>query len=222
MKRLFLTSSARKVIKNIAREIGTVKGMKLAFIYTPVEFKKGGINWQDEDRTSLTEVGFEVFDYTITGKSKEQIKKDIFDFVRSNRAMSLATASGKEPWVCTVFYGTDKDLNLYIVTDPGSEHGTAINKNDNVAFNIFDSHQIVTDQKRGVQGRGKCQKVNGLVNIIKGLRFWQKANPGAEKKVTMDTIKKFADTRIFKIVPSYLKFFNEKLYPDSKYGIWKK
>ena len=77
MKRLFLTSSARKVIKNIAREIGTVKGMKLAFIYTPAEFKKGGINWQDEDRTSLTDVGFEVFDYTITGKSKDQIKKDL-------------------------------------------------------------------------------------------------------------------------------------------------
>jgi len=158
----------------------------------------------------------------MTVRTKDQIKTDIFDFVRSNRAMSLATNTATGPWVCTVFYGTDKDLNLYIVTDPDSEHGQALKKSDKVAFNIFDSHQTVVDQKKGIQGRGVCQKVTGLINVVKGLTFWQKGNPGAEKKVTMETIKKFADTRIFKITPTYLKFFNEELYPGNNYGVWEK
>lgn len=136
--------------------------------------------------------------------------------------MSLATQSVNGPWVCTVYYGIDKDMNLYIVTDPNSIHGKNIAKNPKVAFNIFDSRQKIINNKVGLQGGGKCQKVTGVVNVLKGLVYWQKANPGAEKLITLETIKKFTDTRIFKITPSYLKFFNKDLYTPEEYGIWEK
>ncbi len=77
MKRLFLTSSVSYVARDIAKKINGLKGMKLVFINTPAELEKEDLSWQDNDRNSLVDIGFDVFDYTITGKSKEQIKKDL-------------------------------------------------------------------------------------------------------------------------------------------------
>ena len=77
-------------------------------------------------------------------RTKAQIKSDIFKFIKANGIMSLATQSAKGPWVNTVYYGTDKDMNLFIVTDPNSIHGRNFTKNGKVAFNIFDSRQKIT------------------------------------------------------------------------------
>jgi len=77
MKRLYLTSAVSFVAKDIAKHIGKVKGLKLAFINTPAELEKKDLEWQDDDRNSLVEVGFDIFDYTITDKTKEQIKNDL-------------------------------------------------------------------------------------------------------------------------------------------------
>jgi uncharacterized protein YhbP (UPF0306 family) len=113
-------------------------------------------------------------------------------------------------------------MNLYIVTDPNSIHGKNIAKNSKVAFNIFDSHQKIFKSKKGVQGSGKIEIVKGSVSIIKALLLWHKQNPGVEKAITIKEVKKFADTKVFKITPSYLKFFNKDLYTPEEYGIWEK
>jgi len=153
-------------------------------------------------------------------RTKLQIKEDIFKFIKSNGIMSLATQSNKGPWVCTVYYGTDKDMNLYIVTDPNSIHGKDISKNNKIAFNIFDSHQKITKDKKGVQGSGVIEIVKGIVNVGRALYLWHKANPGVEKNITIEKVKKLTDTKVFKITPKYLKFFNKVLYSPEEYGIW--
>ena len=71
-------------------------------------------------------------------RTKLQIKEDIFKFINSNGIMTLATHSSKGPWVSTVYYGADSEMNLYIVTDPNSIHGKFFSKDNRVAFNIFD------------------------------------------------------------------------------------
>jgi len=154
-------------------------------------------------------------------RTKAQIKKDIFDFIKSNGIMTLATQSNKGPWVCTVYYGTDKDMSLYIITDPNSIHGKDFSKNNKIAFNIFDSHQKITKSKKGVQGSGFIEIVRSVVNVSKALYLWRKANPGIEKNITVkDILKKITDTKIYKITPNYLKFFNKVLYSPEEYGIW--
>jgi len=150
-----------------------------------------------------------------------QIKEDIFKFIKSNGIMTLATQSKEGPWVCTLYYGVDEKMNLYIVTDPGSRHGKAMAKNSHVAFNIFDSHQKITKPKKGIQGVGEIEQVHGLILITKALMFWHKANPGIEKNITVkDILKKITDTKVYKITPKYLKFFNKVLYSPKEYGVW--
>ena len=152
-------------------------------------------------------------------RSKIQIREDIFDFIKSNGVMTLATQSKDGPWVCTVYYGVDKNMNLYIVTDPHSIHGKDMTRNNKVAFNIYDSHQKITKPKKGVQGKGICTKVKGVVEVTKGLFLWHKANPGIEKNITVaDILKKLSDTKLYKITPTYLKFFNKVLYGSEEYG----
>lgn len=75
-KRIFLTSSVKLVASDIARKIGNVKKMKLLYVYTAGE-KQLKEAWQKNDRKALVRAGFDVIDYTITGKTKEIIKKDL-------------------------------------------------------------------------------------------------------------------------------------------------
>lgn len=154
--------------------------------------------------------------------TKSSVLKDIFKFVSGNGIMTLATSENNSPWVCTVYYGHDKDMNLYIVTDTASVHGKHLAKNPKVAFNIFDSHQKITKPKKGVQGKGVCKIVKNRVEIAKARLLWHKANPGIEAKITLkDLLKKLSDTKVYKITPTYLKFFNKELYGSEEYGIWK-
>src|SRR3989344_1903023 len=149
------------------------------------------------------------------------IPKEITDFIKANGILTLAV-SDSEPWVCTLYYGTDEDLNFYLITNPGSMHGKIIGKNEKVAFNIFDSNIKITQQKKGLQGKGICSQVKDIKETAKGLMIWHKANPGIETRITLEAIKKWKDTKIYEIKPTFLKFFNKELYGKKEYGIWKR
>jgi dipeptidase E len=79
MKRIFLSSSINFTAKAIAEEIGDVKKLKTAFIATAAEPKseREDIGWLNNDKQGLIDAGFDVFDYTITGKSPKDIEKDL-------------------------------------------------------------------------------------------------------------------------------------------------
>ncbi len=78
MKRLFLTSSSRFVASHIAKDLKlSSTNNRLAFIKTASEAEEGDLQWLKDDRKGLTDAGFDVFDYTITGKTADQIKADL-------------------------------------------------------------------------------------------------------------------------------------------------
>lgn len=84
MKRLFLASSINRTAKDIAKQIGkNPKTLKTAFITTAAEpeLEKNPEDreWLENDRKGLSDVGFDLFDYTITDKTPEQIEKDLGD-----------------------------------------------------------------------------------------------------------------------------------------------
>lgn len=154
-------------------------------------------------------------------RTKTQIKEDIFKFIKTNGIMTLGTYSSKGPWLCTVYYGVDEVMNLYIVTDPRTAHAKNIVLNSKVAFNIFDSHQKIINPKKGVQGFGKAEMVKGLSANLKALLLWHKQNPGIEKSITIkDILKKITNTKIYKITPTFLKFYNDKLYAPEESASW--
>lgn len=150
----------------------------------------------------------------MTNNTREQIRNDIFNFIKSNGIMTLASVSeDKTPWVCTVYYGIDEDMSLYFVTSPDTIHAKNINNNNKVAFNIFDSHQKIVNSKIGLQGKGLCKIIEDETENNKALLLWHQQNPGIENAITIDNIMdKSSDTKIFKVIPTFFKFFNDKLY----------
>lgn len=150
-----------------------------------------------------------------------QVRQNIQEFVKSHGILTLATVSGKQPWVATVYYAADDHMNLIILTDPDSRHGKEMAKNPRVAFSIYDSQQPNSAPvKIGIQGTGTISPVKGLAANTKALLLWHKANPGKEKDITVkDVINVITDARMYIITPKFLKHFNKSLYPGTKYGI---
>jgi dipeptidase E len=83
MPKLFLTSSIHAVAQDIAKRTDLPKGKNLVFIDTAAEGEEGDETWLENDRQSLVDAGFDVDDYTITGKKKHELEKDLagFDYI---------------------------------------------------------------------------------------------------------------------------------------------
>lgn len=79
MKKLFLASSIDVTASHIAKCF-PVKGLNLVCINTPAEGEDGDKKWLENDRIALVKAGFVVSDYTITGKTREQIKNYFASF----------------------------------------------------------------------------------------------------------------------------------------------
>ena len=83
MKRLFLAASIDRTGPAITKDVESVTGkkassLKTAFISTAAEASIGSDKtWLDDDRNGLVKGGFDLFDYTITGKTLDQIKEDL-------------------------------------------------------------------------------------------------------------------------------------------------
>jgi dipeptidase E len=71
MKRLFLTSQLRACAVDIAARISE---RKLLFITTSSEGKSGDLEWLRKDREAIVAAGFLVTDFTITGKTLDEIR----------------------------------------------------------------------------------------------------------------------------------------------------
>jgi len=70
--------------------------------------------------------------------------------------MQLATISEKGPWVCSVYYVADEDLNLYWLSFPTRRHSQDIATDSRVAVTVA----LKTDQPVvGVQAEGDVSMV---------------------------------------------------------------
>lgn len=78
MKRLYLSSTVEwpGVAASIYRRIG-LKHIRMPFIMTPAEVLEEDMSWLEDERKMLRQAGFDIFDYTITGKSMHTIKEDL-------------------------------------------------------------------------------------------------------------------------------------------------
>lgn len=89
--KLYLASEIDRVAKAIADDIGDPKNKKLAFIYTSYEYVKSVPEWLRNNRNSLKDAGFDLFDYTITGKTTDDFDSDlgIVDIIHVNGGDTL-------------------------------------------------------------------------------------------------------------------------------------
>ena len=121
---LFLTSSVHAVAHDIAMKVDLPNGNKLVFIVTAAELKEGDMTWLHNDRQALVDAGFDAIDYTITGKTKEQLEKDLgeyhFIYVSGGDTAYLLQQSQKSGFISLIRELIQNKGKIYIGTSAGS------------------------------------------------------------------------------------------------------
>lgn len=80
MKQLFLTSEVNLVAESIEKKVKTKSGkLKTAYVTTPIEkgHEHDDLNWHKQNKKSMNDAGFDIFEYTITNKNLDQIQSDL-------------------------------------------------------------------------------------------------------------------------------------------------
>ncbi len=106
--KIFLSSEIDLVAKSIAGHIPNHDKLKTVFVSTASETKGKfeELEWLQRNRQGLVDAGFNLTDYTITGKSADQIEEDLADFDiihvnggDANHLLKMAKASGFDKWI---------------------------------------------------------------------------------------------------------------------------
>ncbi len=132
-------------------------------------------------------------------------------YLPHGRIMQLATVQDGQPWVCTVYYVEDDDLNLYWLSLPTRRHSQEIAKHNKVAVTVplkFDKPTI------GIQAEGDAEAVADKELIAEvmqryvqrhdaGRQFYERFIAGENQHV------------LFKFTPKSYVLFDEVDFPDN-------
>lgn len=148
------------------------------------------------------------------------LKQEIDRYLKTQRLMSIATY-GNSPWIANVYYIHDSDLNLYFLSKHWREHCKAIDANNKVAVAIADSSQPIYRSQKGLQISGTAKSVNVISSLKWMFQMWNKLIAGSKGEKLSDP-KKFLDaglSKVYKITPKRIKFFNTELWPKDQFRI---
>jgi len=139
-------------------------------------------------------------------------KEELYSYLQSQILMGLST-NGNSMWPAIVYFIADENLNLYFISHPRDEHAQNIEKNSTVTCTIFDSSQPNAGDKIGVQYRGSASVVNVIDKVKWMVKLWNKLIAGEKGyRPKAQDLLKVGESRVYKITPQKIKFFNSKLY----------
>jgi len=145
----------------------------------------------------------------MTNKIKPILTKELVRrFLAEHNLMAVATF-GSFPWIASVYYTFDRDLNIYFLSDPATLHAKQILQNSQVAVAIAASRQDINKPKRGLQLSGVAKQIHGLAKVKHALRLWKRNLDVVDPQLTVKVVK----CSMFKITPKRIKLFDQKLFP---------
>lgn len=139
-------------------------------------------------------------------------KELVLSFLRKHKLMSVATF-GKYPWIASVYYTFDKDLNIFFLSSPDTLHCQHIEANPRVAVSIADSSQDINKPKKGLQLYGNAKQISGMEKIRHTLKLWKKSLGSLNHKLSYENMaKKIIKGRMYMIIPKRIKLFDQELF----------
>jgi uncharacterized protein YhbP (UPF0306 family) len=143
-------------------------------------------------------------------------REDILEFLSHHTLMTLATY-GTHPWIASVFYSFDRNLNIFFISTPSTLHGKHMRANNNVAVSIADSYQRPLDVKRGLQIYGTVKQISGANKIRHAIRLWKDFLNVQRPDISLKNMKKgLYSGRMYKLTPKKIKLFDQDKFnvPD--------
>lgn len=143
-------------------------------------------------------------------------KKELIKFIKSQKLLILATVDKKgKPWTSNVYYSADKNLDLFFVSPPDTNHSRHVADNPQISFSIawYDEKDLAN--RKAIQGVGVCKRVKSANEVMRLLRNHYKYYPLWKSVITYKSMReKLIESRPYAIKPKYMKFWNDELYGD--------
>jgi uncharacterized protein YhbP (UPF0306 family) len=141
-----------------------------------------------------------------------ELRKLIEDYLKEAKLMQLATCIDNQPWVCSVWFATDEDLNIYWFSSITRKHSNEVIKNNKVA-GVIVLPQTPEDPPRGLQFQGIAEILEDQKDIDKAISIY-KDRIFPEEKINEFIEHKEKPHRFYRIKPTQFVLFDVVNYPD--------
>ena len=141
------------------------------------------------------------------------VKKFITAYLQDAKLMQLATSKDNQPWVCSVWFAADDDLNIYWFSSISRRHSKEVINNIQVAAAIV-LPLTPDDPPRGLQLQGFAQILTDQNDIDKATSLFTGRIFSREK--IMEFMKdQEKPHRFYKIMPKQFVLFDVVNFPDN-------
>lgn len=141
----------------------------------------------------------------------DHLRSQIENYLNTAKVLQLATSNNDVPWVCSVYYVTDKNLNIYWLSYPSRRHSQNILANRNTAVSITVKEDLPVV---GLQAEGLASEVNNMATIAKIMPKYIKKY-GAGKDFMANAAKGINKHKMYCFKPKTYTLFDENNYGNN-------
>jgi uncharacterized protein YhbP (UPF0306 family) len=140
------------------------------------------------------------------------LRKLIEDYLREARLMQLATSIDNQPWVCSVWFAADEDLNIYYFSSVTRRHSKEVLENNKVAGAMALPH-IPEDPPRGLQFQGTVEELETEEDMEKAISVYS-GRIFSKEKIKDLMGHSTRPHKFYKIKPTQFVLFDTVNFPD--------
>ncbi|MEK6848205.1 MAG: pyridoxamine 5'-phosphate oxidase family protein [Nanoarchaeota archaeon] len=142
-----------------------------------------------------------------------KLKELIEDYLKRAKLMQLATSVNNQPWVCSVWFAADENMNIYWFSSNTRRHSKELLKNNKVAAAIV-IPQTPKDIPRGLQLQGTAEELIKEEDIAKAISAYEGI---IFERKTIDELMndKKKPHKFYRIRPNQFVLFDMVNFPDN-------
>ena len=140
-----------------------------------------------------------------------ELRHIIIGYLEQAKLMQIATSSGNQPWICSVWFTFDADLNLYWFSWTGRRHSRELEGNGKVAGAIV-LPQTPDDIPKGIQFEGNARMLAGKEEVDFAINLYSRiySKHNVEERIN----SKEHPHRFYRIKPTKYVIFDPADFPS--------
>lgn len=139
-------------------------------------------------------------------------KQQTLEYLANARHMQLATVRDGSPWVCTVYFVVDSELNFFWLSTPERRHSQELTHDPRAAIAVVIKEPLPVI---GVQTEGLVELVTDTSKVHEIASQYAKKYDGAGEKFYDRFVAGVNKHQLYRFTPKYLQLFDEMNFPDS-------
>lgn len=146
----------------------------------------------------------------------KDLTEKLTKYLSQAELMQVATNNDGKPWVCTVHFVEDDDLNLYWLSLPSRRHSEDVERNPNVAVAV-----VIKPSKPviGVQAEGQAKEVQDLETVERMMKKYV-TKYGIGGKFYDNVVAGINKHRLYKFSPENFVLFDEMSFKENSRKEW--